>query len=54
MNGEDVLRAFADDTAVVIEDYRSAIPTFCRLFSEFGKTVGLCLNIVVFFSGPME
>ena len=41
---EDCVRAFADDTAVVISDYVVAVPVLGRLFEEFRRISALSLN----------
>ena len=44
--GEDeVVRAFADDTGVVVRDYEVSLPTLQKLFSEFAAISGMALNI---------
>ena len=45
LSGEEVARAFADDTAVVIADYVASIPVLGRLFKEFESISALSLNI---------
>jgi hypothetical protein len=46
LKGEDeTVRAFADDTAIVLEDYAWSAPTIDKLFYEFGQISKLELNI---------
>jgi hypothetical protein len=46
LNREDeIARAFADDTAVVVNDYLVTIPTLASLFQEFEQISRLELNI---------
>ena len=45
LRGDSVVRAFADDTAVVVENYITALPTLCRIFNEFHAISALSLNI---------
>jgi hypothetical protein len=46
LHGEDeVTRAFADDTAVVIADYAKSIGTISIVFSQYAAISGLELNI---------
>ena len=44
-NEDEITRAFADDTATVVNDYVVAIPTLAKLFSEYEDISGLQLNI---------
>jgi hypothetical protein len=44
-SGEELVRAFADDTAMVVEDYTRSLPILARKFSEFERISGLALNI---------
>ena len=39
--GHGVVRGYADDTAVVIEDFIRDLPFLCRLFCDFEKISGL-------------
>ena len=43
--GDDVARAFADDTAVVVEDFKKTLPELQVLFREFEEISALSLNI---------
>lgn len=45
LHNDEVVRAFADDTAAVIEDYVVAIPVLAQLFQQFEKISALSLNI---------
>jgi hypothetical protein len=45
LHGDETAAAFADDTAVVIEDYKKSLPVLCKLFEEFGRVSALELNI---------
>ena len=45
LSGDEVVRAFADDTAVVIQNYIPTLPILQKLFSEFEAICGLALNI---------
>ena len=44
-SGNEIARAFADDTATVINDYTRTIPTIATIFQEFEQISGLQLNI---------
>ena len=37
----EVVRAFADDTGVVVRDYEASLPTLQKLFSEFAAICGM-------------
>ena len=45
LSGDEVARAFADDTAVVIADYVVSTPVLGRLSQEFERISALSLNI---------
>jgi hypothetical protein len=42
---DEVARAFADDTAIVIADYVKSIPTVSDLFTQYAAISGLRLNV---------
>ena len=44
-NEDEIGRAFADDTAAVVNDYIKTIPVLARLFEEYEQISGLALNI---------
>ena len=44
-NADEVVRAFADDTAVVVEDYIKTVPVLAQLFHESEQISSLALNI---------
>ena len=41
----ELVRAFADDTAMVVKDWWSVAPQLARVFQQFGTISGLVLNI---------
>ena len=43
---EDVVRAFADDTGVVVSDYEATLPILQVKFAEYAEISGLDLNIL--------
>ena len=43
-NEDVVLRAVADDTAVVVEDYTKSVPVLAQLFNEYEQISSLALN----------
>ena len=45
LHEDEVIKAFADDTAVVIKDYTRTLPTLCMLFTEYEQISGLALNV---------
>ena len=42
---DEVVRAFADDTAAVIDDYAKHLPMIAKIFEEYRQISGLQLNI---------
>jgi hypothetical protein len=44
-NEDEIVRAFADDTAAVVHDYTISIPVLANLFKEYEEISGLALNI---------
>ena len=45
LGGEDLVRAFADDTGVVIEDFEATLPKLHMLFEEFERISALAINV---------
>ena len=45
IRGDEVLRAFADDTAMVVENYARSMPGLSVVFQEFQSISALSLNI---------
>jgi hypothetical protein len=45
LTGQELVRAFADDTSVVVEDYEVAMPKLQVLFAEFESISALALNV---------
>ena len=44
MGDAGIARAFADDTAVVLESFFSSFPTIAQMFDEYARISGLALN----------
>jgi hypothetical protein len=44
-NEDEIVRAFADDTAAAVQDYVTSIPVPPKLFKEYEEISGLALNI---------
>ena len=44
-NSHEMIRAYADDIAMVVMDYPRSLSTIARIFEDFGKISGLKLNI---------
>ena len=45
LRGDEAIKAFADDTAVVVSNYVRAMPCMQQLFSEFERISSLGLNV---------
>ena len=44
--GDAVVRGYADDTAIVLEDYLRDMPPLCKIFEQFENVSGLSLNVL--------
>ena len=42
---DSVVKGYADDTALVLQDYEKELPTLCHIFQEFSLISGLELNV---------
>ena len=45
LHGDEIARAFADDTAIVLSDYLVTLPALCKTFQEYSRISALTLNI---------
>ena len=45
LKNDEIVKVFADDTAVVIHDYAVSVPTLAFIFKEFEQISGLALNM---------
>ena len=53
LRGDSVVRGYADDTALVIEDYVKELPMLCQTFEQFRAISGLELNVEKTFFIPL-